>query len=71
MSPQAGTKQVNGFGLGNYVTLLNYGNGAPQYFLNSVIVSSLTVALTIGGLARSAAMPSPGSRSRAGTCCSC
>ena len=30
------------------MTLLNYGNGAPLYFLNSVIVSTLTVALTIG-----------------------
>ncbi|HEY4188934.1 MAG TPA: carbohydrate ABC transporter permease [Candidatus Limnocylindrales bacterium] len=47
VSPQGGTKQVHGFGLGNYVTLLNYGNGAPLYFLNSVIVSTLTVALTI------------------------
>ena len=28
-----------GYGLGNYVTLLNYGNGAPLYFLNSVVIS--------------------------------
>jgi len=47
ISPQAGTKQVSGFGLGNYVTLLHYGNGAIQYFVNSVVISVVTVALTL------------------------
>jgi multiple sugar transport system permease protein len=47
VSGQPGTAQVHGFGLGNYVTLLNYGNGAVQYVLNSTIVSVLTVLLTL------------------------
>jgi multiple sugar transport system permease protein len=47
VSPQGGTKQAFGYGLGNYATLLNYGNGAPLYFLNSVVISLCTVALTI------------------------
>ena len=37
VSPQGGTKQAFGYGLGNYATLLNYGNGAPLYFFNSVV----------------------------------
>ena len=31
MSPQAGTGQAIGYGLGNYVTLLDFGAGLPQY----------------------------------------
>ena len=47
VSPQAGTQQVSGFGLGNYLRLLHYGNGAVLYFLNSTIVSVVTVILTL------------------------
>ncbi len=47
VSGQPGTAQVHGYGLGNYVTLLNYGNGAARYALNSVIVSGLTVVFTL------------------------
>jgi multiple sugar transport system permease protein len=47
VSPQGATKQASGYGLGNYVTLLNYGNGAPLYFFNSVVISLCTVAVTI------------------------
>ena len=47
ISPQAGTQQVNGFGLGNYVRLLNYGSGGVQYFLNSTIISVVTVCFTL------------------------
>src|SRR5436190_2664144 len=47
VSPQAGTHQANGFGVGNYVRLLEYGHGALVYVLNSTIVSLLTVGLTL------------------------
>jgi multiple sugar transport system permease protein len=47
VSGQPGTKQVSGIGLGNYVTLLHYGNGALMYFFNSVVISVVTVILTL------------------------
>jgi multiple sugar transport system permease protein len=47
VSPQPGTGQLNGYGLGNYVTLFNYDAGLPQFFLNSAIVSVLTVIITL------------------------
>jgi multiple sugar transport system permease protein len=47
VSPQAGTAQSNGWGLGNYDTLANYQDGIMQYLLNSVVVSGLTVVLTL------------------------
>lgn len=47
ISGQPGTRQVSGVGLGNYVTLLHYGNGAVLYFVNSLIISTVTVALTL------------------------
>ena len=47
ISPQAGTQQVSGFGLGNYVRLLHFGSGAVQYFLNSTIISVVTVCFTL------------------------
>ena len=37
VSPQASTGQVNGFGLGNYTTLFNYGAGLVQFLLNSAL----------------------------------
>jgi len=47
VSPQGSTKQVYGFGVGNYVTLLNYGSGVLTYVFNSVVISVLTVILTL------------------------
>ncbi|MDX3696639.1 carbohydrate ABC transporter permease [Streptomyces europaeiscabiei] len=48
VSPQPGTAQDSGHGLGNYRTLLDYDAGLWQYLLNSTVVSALTVALTLG-----------------------
>ncbi|HEY8718473.1 carbohydrate ABC transporter permease [Pengzhenrongella sp.] len=47
VSPHPGTGQVDGWGLGNYVTLAHYQAGIWQYLANSVIVSGLTVVLTL------------------------
>lgn len=47
VSPQAGSAQSDGFGLGNYQTLVNYQAGIWQYLLNSTFVSLLTVLLTL------------------------
>ena len=47
VAPQANTGQVDGFGLGNYATLLHYNVGLPQFLLNSTIVAVLTVVLTL------------------------
>ena len=47
VSPQPGTAQTVGYGLGNYVTLFEFQAGLPTFFLNSVIVSGLTVAVTL------------------------
>lgn len=35
------------FSLGNFETLMNYGVGLPTYFLNSIVVSGLTVVGTV------------------------
>ncbi len=47
VSPQAGTAQTVGYGLGNYVTLFGFGAGLPVFFFNSALVSLLTVAITL------------------------
>jgi len=47
VSPQSGTAQTVGYGLGNYVTLFEFQAGLPTFFFNSVIVSGLTVAITL------------------------
>ena len=47
VSPQAGSGQTDGFGFGNYETLVNYQAGIGRYLLNSAFVSLLTVALTL------------------------
>jgi multiple sugar transport system permease protein len=47
VSPQAGTAQTRGWGLGNYQTLANYQAGIGQYLLNSTAVSLMTVAFTL------------------------
>lgn len=48
VSPQPNTGQTEGFGFGNYVTLLQYNVGLGQFLLNSTIVAVLTVTLTLG-----------------------
>jgi multiple sugar transport system permease protein len=47
VSPQPGTAQASGYGLGNYQTLFEFQAGLPTFLLNSVIVSGLTVAVTL------------------------
>ena len=47
VSPRAGTNQVHGWGLGNYITLANYQAGIWVYLGNSLFVSLLTVLLTL------------------------
>ncbi|WBB52501.1 carbohydrate ABC transporter permease [Verrucosispora sp. WMMD573] len=47
VAPQAGTNQVDGWGLGNYRTLAGYQAGVWRYLANSAFVSLLTVALTL------------------------
>ena len=47
VSPHPGTGQVDGWGLGNYVTLAHYQAGIWQYLANSVFVSGLCVVLTL------------------------
>jgi multiple sugar transport system permease protein len=48
VSPQGGTNQVEGWGLGNYQTLAGYQAGIGVYLANSAFVSILTVLLTLG-----------------------
>jgi multiple sugar transport system permease protein len=48
VSPSAGSNQVFGYGFGNYSTLLTFGVGLPTFALNSVIISTLTVAFVLG-----------------------
>jgi multiple sugar transport system permease protein len=47
-----GTSQPSGFGFGNYDRLAGYGEGLQTYFVNSLVVSVLTVVgtLLVGGL---------------------
>ncbi len=47
VSPQAGTRQIDGWGFGNYTTLAHYQAGIGQYLLNSAAVSLMTVAFTL------------------------
>jgi multiple sugar transport system permease protein len=47
VSPQPATGQVDGYGFGNYLTLLNFQAGLGQFFLNSTIVSGVTVVVTL------------------------
>jgi len=47
VSPQPATGQVVGYGPGNYLTLLEFQAGLPQYLVNSTIVSGLTVLVTL------------------------
>jgi len=47
VSPQPGTNQVDGWGLGNYRTLVDYQAGIWRYLANSTFMSLLTVVLTL------------------------
>lgn len=47
VSPQAGTRQVDGWGFGNYQTLAGYQAGIGVYLLNSALVSVMTVLFTL------------------------
>jgi multiple sugar transport system permease protein len=47
VSPQAATGQTVGVGLGNYITLFNYGAGLPRFLFNSVFVAFMVVAITL------------------------
>ena len=46
-SPQAGSAQTEGWGIGNYISLANFQAGIWVYLGNSLFVSLLTVALTL------------------------
>jgi multiple sugar transport system permease protein len=46
-SAQAGTAQAVGYGFGNYERLFNFQEGLPRYFMNSVVISALTVLFTV------------------------
>ncbi|KQQ22972.1 ABC transporter permease [Rathayibacter sp. Leaf299] len=48
VAPRAGTGQTEGWGLGNYATLVDYQAGIWVYLGNSLLVSGLTVVLTLG-----------------------
>jgi multiple sugar transport system permease protein len=47
VSGQAGSRQLTGYGFENYRTLFEFGAGLPQYLLNSIVLSLLTVAITL------------------------
>jgi multiple sugar transport system permease protein len=46
-SPQAGSAQTDGWGIGNYISLANFQAGIWVYLGNSLFVSLLTVVLTL------------------------
>jgi multiple sugar transport system permease protein len=47
VSPHPGTAQLAGYGVENYRTLFEFQAGLPTFFMNSVIVSVLTVGVTL------------------------
>jgi len=47
VSPQPGTAQVHGWGMGNYNTLVHYQSGIWQFVMNSAVISGLTVVFTL------------------------
>jgi multiple sugar transport system permease protein len=47
VSPQSGSQQRIGYGLANYARLWGFQEGLPTYFMNSVIIASLCVAITL------------------------
>lgn len=46
-APQPGTNQTKGWGFGNYVTLQQYQDGIVQYFVNSLVMTAITVVLSL------------------------
>lgn len=46
-SPQPGSAQSDGWGVGNYLTLFGYQEGLPTYLLNSLIVSAVSVVFSV------------------------
>jgi multiple sugar transport system permease protein len=44
---QSGSAQAIGYGLGNYERLFEFQDGLPTFFMNSVIISALTVLFTV------------------------
>ena len=62
-------RAADGYGFANYRRAARLRPGLPQFFLNSIIISSLTRAITLF-VSSSAAMRSRGSRSPATTSCS-
>ncbi|MCT6919957.1 MAG: carbohydrate ABC transporter permease, partial [Bifidobacteriales bacterium] len=46
-SPQTGSAQTDGWGPGNYLTLLHYQDGLPTYLANSVVITLVTVVLSV------------------------
>jgi multiple sugar transport system permease protein len=47
VAPAGATNQQDGFGFGNYASLLDYDAGLARYLWNSAYVSVLTVAFTL------------------------
>ena len=47
VAPHGATGQQDGFGFGNYQTLMDYNAGLPRYLWNSTLVSGLTVLFTL------------------------
>lgn len=47
VSPQGDSSQQNGYGFGNYEALVHFQAGLGRYFLNSLFVALLTVALVL------------------------
>ncbi|MEG3615408.1 MULTISPECIES: carbohydrate ABC transporter permease [Isoptericola] len=47
VSPQPGSNQVDGFGWGNYETLVAYQDGVWHYLGNSLVVSAVAVVTTL------------------------
>jgi multiple sugar transport system permease protein len=47
VAPAGATNQQDGFGFGNYASLLDYDAGLARYLWNSTYVSVLTVAFTL------------------------
>jgi len=48
VSGQAGSAQLDGYGIENYRTLVEFGAGLPLYFFNSALLAFMTVGITLG-----------------------
>jgi multiple sugar transport system permease protein len=47
VKPTPGSGQSVGYGLGNFVKLMHYGQGLPTYLFNSIVIATLTVTGTV------------------------